>query len=373
MQGFRCPASRHQCKYCKKIGHFSHMCFKKPQEQTYKKGQNKPQAHQLQVGRYSSVNQQYDQEDTCKSGDSFCLQMQIKPVQADHESCETQQLFTHLEYKLKYHRRSTKFLRARIMPASMYKKIFKDPDCSKLMQNQSEGIYTYTTEKILVIGSCEQLVLHPDDKCFLKVPFHVVSVEGSVIVLCATSINLNLIWIHNELDTNIPDCARFYYSSADKPRANQEQQTKVDYTAKSDKNCQDPNLWAQMPARKHKQTVTYSKKNKPSIPIRNQEDDKNCQYKCVKGIRCTDSKHQMTRETVFYDKNCQETNMQTVHSIPQTYRRLCQDQTCQSTRCSKKISDPHKRQKIQNDQLQEPSRYKPGCNQSNLSPRWYKF
>ena len=114
MQGFRCPSGRHQCKYCKKIGHFSHMCFKKTQEQTYKKGQNKPQAHQLQVGRYSSVDQQYDQEDTSESDDSFCLQMQIKPAQADQESCETQQLFTHLKYKLKYHRRSTKFLRTRI-------------------------------------------------------------------------------------------------------------------------------------------------------------------------------------------------------------------------------------------------------------------
>ena len=172
MQGFRCPASRDQCKYCKKIGYSSHMYFKKPQEQTYKNGLHKPQVQQQQVGRYSSVDQQYDQEDTSKSEESFCLQMQIKPQQADHESCETQQLFTHLEYKLKYHRRSTKFLRARIdtcsnanvMPASIYKKIFKDPDCSKLTQNRSEGIYTYTTEKIPVISSCELLVLHPDDK-----------------------------------------------------------------------------------------------------------------------------------------------------------------------------------------------------------------
>ena len=51
MPGFRCPASRHQCKYCKKTGNFSHMWFKKPQKQTYKKGPHKPQAHQLQIGR----------------------------------------------------------------------------------------------------------------------------------------------------------------------------------------------------------------------------------------------------------------------------------------------------------------------------------
>ena len=199
--------------------------------------------------------------------------MQIKPEEADHKSCETQHMFTHLEYKLKYYRKSTKFLRARIdtcsnanvIPAIIYKKIFKDPECSKLTQNQSDGIYTHTTEKIPVIGSCELLVLHPDDKCFLKVPFHVVSVEGSVIVSCATSINLNLIQIHNELDTNIPDWARLYYSSANKPRANQEQQRKVDHTVKCDTNCQDSSLRAQMPARKHKQTITCPKKNNPCI------------------------------------------------------------------------------------------------------------
>ena len=200
-----------------------------------------------------------------------------------------------------------------------------------------------------MIGSCKLLVLHPDDKYFPQVPFHVVSIEGSVIVSCATSINLNLIQVHNELDTNIPDCARLCYSSADKPRANQEQQKKVDHTVKCDKNCQEPNLRAQMPVRKHKWTITHCKKNNSSIPIRNQDDDKNCQYNDVKGRKYADSKHQMTRETVFYDKNCQETNMQTVHSILQTYSRLCQDQTCQSTRCHKKISDPHRRQKIQND------------------------
>ena len=315
-----------------------------------KKHTRKSPINQLQVVRYSSVDQHYDQEDTSESEDSFCLQMQFKPEQADHESCETQHLFTHLEYQLKYHKRKTTFLRARkdtcsntnIMPESMYKMIFKDPDCSKLSQSQSEGIFTYTTEKIPVIGFCKLLVLHPDDKCFLKEPVHVVSMEGSVIVSCATSINLNLIQIHNELDTNIPDCARLYYSSANKPRTNQEQEKKVDHTTKCDKNCQDPNLRAQMPARKHKQTLTLSTTNNSSISNRNQDDD----------------------------KNCQETNMRTVHSIPQTYSKLCQDQTCQSTRCSKKISDPHKRQRIQNDQLPEPCRYKSGCDQYNLSPRW---
>ena len=49
IEGFRCPKSRHQCKYCSKIGHFSHLCFKKKQANTYKKGPRNPNAYQLKV------------------------------------------------------------------------------------------------------------------------------------------------------------------------------------------------------------------------------------------------------------------------------------------------------------------------------------
>ena len=34
-------------------------------------------------------------------------------------------------------------------------------------------------------------------------------------------------------------------------------------------------------------------------------------------------------------------------AVPYEYRRLCKDQTCQSTGCYKKHSDPKKRQKMQ--------------------------
>ena len=76
-------------------------------------------------------------------------------------------------------------------------------------------IKTYTKQRIPVIGSSELFVLHQDDQCFHKVKFKVISVEGSVIISCATCINLNLIQIHNQLDTKIPDCAGLVYSSAD--------------------------------------------------------------------------------------------------------------------------------------------------------------
>ena len=116
IQGFRCPVSRCQCKHCSKIGHFSHLCFKKKQANTYKKGPRNPKAYQLQIGRYFTEDSLHKPEDTdvSESKDSICLQMQIKKPQADQKSCETQHLVTNLQYKVKPHGKGTKFLRARI-------------------------------------------------------------------------------------------------------------------------------------------------------------------------------------------------------------------------------------------------------------------
>ena len=55
IEGFRFPASRYQCKYCHKFGHFSHLCFKKKQESEYKRASRKPKAHQLKVGNIFST------------------------------------------------------------------------------------------------------------------------------------------------------------------------------------------------------------------------------------------------------------------------------------------------------------------------------
>ena len=92
----------------------------------------------------------YKQDDTdvSESKDSFCLQMQIKKPQADQESCETQHLVTNLQYKVKPHGKKTKFLRARIdtcsnanvMPASIYKILYNDTDCAKLLPSKMNGI-----------------------------------------------------------------------------------------------------------------------------------------------------------------------------------------------------------------------------------------
>ena len=146
------------------------------------------------VGTYSTEGPIDNQADThsTSSEDSFCLQMKVKNKQAEDNCSDVQHLVTNLEYKLKPHRRTT-FHRARIdtcsnvnvMPVSVYCVMYKDPDCTKLALSKKNGIYTYTTEKIPVIGSCELFVIHPNTKCFQTVTFQVVNMEGSVIcVMC---------------------------------------------------------------------------------------------------------------------------------------------------------------------------------------------
>ena len=75
VEGFRCPASRYQCKNCHKFGHFSSLCYKK-KESEYKRESRKPRAHQLMVGRASAQGPLCDQSDASlsSSDNSFCLQ-----------------------------------------------------------------------------------------------------------------------------------------------------------------------------------------------------------------------------------------------------------------------------------------------------------
>ena len=84
IEGFKCLASRHQCKYCQRFGHSSNLCFKKMHESAYKRSSRNPKEHQLMVGKYSTEGPLYDQADTSLTlrEDSFCLQMQLKSMQA---------------------------------------------------------------------------------------------------------------------------------------------------------------------------------------------------------------------------------------------------------------------------------------------------
>ena len=79
LEGFQCPAKCYQCKACQKFGHFTSLCFiKNQQKQAYHKP-CKCKAHQLTAGTIQAYDSQSESE---SSDDYFCLQVQIKCVQA---------------------------------------------------------------------------------------------------------------------------------------------------------------------------------------------------------------------------------------------------------------------------------------------------
>ena len=165
------------------------------------------------------------------SDDSFCLQMQAKYTKDNTKKNKPQHLVTNIEYKLKPHRKRTRFLRAKIdtcsnvnlIPIGVYKVMYKDLHCSKLEPSNKTAVKTYTTEKIKIVGSCKMFVVHPDTKLLHKVTFHVTSHEGSVIVSCATSLELSLIHPHTNLDA-VPEEGSLICSRPDMPKKKKKQE-----------------------------------------------------------------------------------------------------------------------------------------------------
>ena len=258
--------------------------------------------------------------------------MQAKSAKESIMRNKPQHLVTNIEYKLKPHRRRTKFLRAKIdtcsnvnlIPISVYKLIYNDQDCTKLEPSNKAAVKTYIIEKTKIVGSCKMFVVHPDTKLLQEVIFQVTSHEDSVTVSCATSIELGLIHPHKNLD-EIPEEGSLIYSIADMPRK------------QKNKNCQakNVNMWPLKP-----QTDMRLEKN---IPL---HKEKKYEY--------DEFRSQSTKEDklLYYDKKCQETKrskkpksvMQSVTNTEDRWpakheiRRLCKDKNCQSTRCYKNMS-----------------------------------
>ena len=216
--------------------------------------------------------------------------MQVKSTQAETKLPAPQHLATNLAYKLNPQKKKMKYLRARIdtcteaniLPLSVYKLIFNDPDCKQLAPSTKIAIRMYTTDKINKVGSCSLFVAHPHTSSLKQVTFCVTSHEGSVVLSCKRSLGLNLIHPCSNLD-QIPDCASLIYSKADHPmkrkHKNSVQEKYINQCVKDKVPVQDE---------------TSKWEYKANVYI---EDDKNCQATtCYK-----------KNNSVCSDKNCQET------------------------------------------------------------------
>ena len=224
IEGFQCPAKKYQCEACHKFGHFTSLCFQKKQASSKSK---RPKAHQLKAGsvyaKESAICSQSDEDSS--SEDSFCLQVKIKHNKADRQKIPMPiHLITNLAYGLKPHHTRNLYLRARLdtcvnvnlMPVSVYKLMFQDPNMKKLEPSSLE-IGTYTTDTVKIVGSCVFYLVHLDTKKLMEVTFYVAVNDGSVLLSCKTTLMLGLIQPRTRLDY-LPPRASLITSSADHPK-----------------------------------------------------------------------------------------------------------------------------------------------------------
>ena len=158
--------------------------------------------------------------DPTSSDESFCLQLKIQHTQANTKFPTPHHLMTNA-YRLKPHHKRNHYLRARldicanvnIMPVSVYKLVFQDPDYNKHAPSTLE-LGTYTTNTVKLVGSCMIYLVHSDTKHLQEVTFYVASNNGSVLLSCVTTLTLGLIQPRNRLGY-LPPRASLISSSAD--------------------------------------------------------------------------------------------------------------------------------------------------------------
>ena len=208
-QGFQCPAKKYQCKVCNKYGHFSSLCYQKKTQVHHNNGCRNPKVHQLHAGpMYAqySANHCYSKESS--SDESFCLQLEAHSNQAECKQIpQPVHLTTNLAYHLKLHHTRNMYLWAQldmsanvnIMPASIYQLLFKDLGMEKIKPCKTQ-VGTYTADTVKIIGSCIFDVVHPDTKKLVPVTFYIANNNGSVLLLCKTTLALRLIQPQSRLD-----------------------------------------------------------------------------------------------------------------------------------------------------------------------------
>ena len=158
--------------------------------------------HQLKAGTIHA-HDSYEEADS--SDDSFCLQLKIQHVQAHHKMTQKHAcLITNLAYRLKQHENRNVYLRARldtcadvnIMPASVYKLVFRDPNLEKIVPSKLQ-IGTYTNDTVKIVGTCELYLVHPDTKKLLETTFCVANNDGSMF-LAQTGLLTTQSWSDNQ-------------------------------------------------------------------------------------------------------------------------------------------------------------------------------
>ena len=204
--------------------YFTSMCFQKKQANFKPR---RPKAHQLQAGAvYAKGSASYDHlDEESTSEDSFCLQVKIKCSQDKEQKVpRPTHLITNLAYRLNPHHTRNRYLKARLdtcadlnlMPASMYQLVFNDAKMQKLALSELQ-VGIYTTDTVMIVGSCTIYRVHPDPKKLIEMTFYVAMNNGGALLSCKTTLLLGLIQPRPRLDY-LPPRASLITSSADHPK-----------------------------------------------------------------------------------------------------------------------------------------------------------
>ena len=110
-----------------------------------------------------------------------------------------------------------------IVPASVYKLAFHDPNLEKLTPNKLQ-IGTYTNDTVRIVGTCKLYLVHPDTKKLVETIFCVATNDGSVLLSCKSTLALDLIQPRSKLDY-LPPRASLITSTQDHPRKTKQVQT----------------------------------------------------------------------------------------------------------------------------------------------------
>ena len=142
-------------------------------------------------------------------------------------------LITNLAYRLKQHENRNLYLRATldtcadiyIMPTSVYKLVFRDPNLEKFVSSKLQ-IGTYTNDTVRIMGTCKLYLVHLDTKKVLETTFYVANNDGSVLLSCNSILALDLIQPRSRLDY-LPSRASLITSMQDHPEKTKQAQPSI--------------------------------------------------------------------------------------------------------------------------------------------------
>ena len=103
-----------------------------------------------------------------------------------------------------------------IMPASVYRLVFKDLEMKTLAPSSLE-IGTYTNDTVKIVGSCMFYLIHLDIRKLMDMTFFVAVNDGSMLLFCKTTLMLGLIQPRTRLDYLSPR-ASLITSSENRPK-----------------------------------------------------------------------------------------------------------------------------------------------------------